>query len=154
MLFRSGLGNPLMSDDGLGIQVVQALQLKKWPPEVLILEAGTAALSYLGEISQSRRVIAVDAVSSGGLPGSIYRLTPAQILRLPGGWRESHGFTLPETIELARIMTGLPQNMVIFGLEPQNLGPGLGLSPEVQEALPRFIDHIAREIRQLITGNP
>jgi hydrogenase maturation protease len=134
-----GLGNPLMSDDGLGIHVVKGLKQKKWPPGIVILEVGTSVMNYLEEISQTLSLIAVDAVRAGGKPGSIYRLTLDELADAPGQF-ESHSFSLLQTIQLARLINGMPTDIVIYGMEPGQLGPGTQLSTAVQRTLPKMID--------------
>lgn len=149
-----GLGNVLMSDDGFGVYVVDELKKKDWPPEVSILEVGTSVVCYLEEISQSRSVIAVDAVRAGGKSGSVYRLVCGDIMNLPDDRRDAHGFLLPDVIKLARGTTGFPVNLIIFGMEPLDLGFGNQLSPVARKSLPEVIDAVAKEIENLLAHAP
>lgn len=143
-----GLGNLLMSDDGIGLRVTEGLKQKKWPPGVVILEVGTSVIQYLKEISRTRKLIAVDAVRAGGKPGSIYRLTLDELADAPGQF-ESHSFSLLQVIQLARYITGMPADIVIYGMEPGQLGPGTQISPVVQSALPKLIDQVTRDIERI-----
>lgn len=144
-----GLGQLLMSDDGLGIHAAEALKQRPWPPGVAILEVGSAVLNYLEEISLARRVIAIDAVEAGGAPGSLYRLEYGDLLPPPESLRDAHGISLAGVINLAREMTGFPTGIIIYGIQPQYTGPGNRLSPAVEAALPRLISSIAGEILQI-----
>lgn len=146
-----GMGNPLMSDDGLGVSVAEALKQKQWPPEVLVLEIGTSAMYYLEEISRSRHLIAVDAVRAGGKPGSIYRLTAENILCSPDSCRDVHNLSLPGVIGLARETKGFPANFIVYGVEPLNLSFGCQFSPEVKKALPKVIKEVEKEISKLMS---
>jgi hydrogenase maturation protease len=144
-----GLGNLLMSDDGLGIHAAEGLRQKEWPPGVLIQEVGTSVLNYLEEIGSSSHVIAIDAVRAGGVPGSVYRITGQDMPGPPGGLRDAHGVSLSGAIDLARGITGLPASLVIFGVEPRNLGFGNQISPAVKKALLRVIKMITEEILKI-----
>ncbi|MCL6560165.1 MAG: hydrogenase maturation protease [Firmicutes bacterium] len=145
-----GLGNTLMSDDGLAAHVVKGLKQKRWPSEILILEIGTSAIFYLEEIGRSRRIIAVDAVRAGGPPGSVYRLTGDDVVL--DGRRDSHGFSLLDVIGLAREMTGFPLDLTIYGVEPLDLSLGNHLSAPVKKALPEVINEIAKKMKILINN--
>ena len=149
-----GTGNILRSDDGLGVFVVDELKQKKWPPGLLLLETGTSTLNFLGKISRSYQVIVIDAVRVGGEPGSIYRFIMEDVRdNSPGGgFRNMHDFFVPDVIRLARSMTGLPAHTVIFGMEPQDLAPGIGLTPAVEKALPKIVNMITREIMENLLG--
>lgn len=145
-----GMGNLFMSDDGAGIHVVERLQQKEWPSDILIMEVGTSAVCYLEEISTSRQIIAIDAVRTGAKPGTIYRLTLEDITLFSDGWRDSHGFSFPHLIELARRITGFPTNVTIYGVEPLRLNFGNRLSGEVKNSLPRLTNEISKEIDELL----
>lgn len=62
----------------------------------------------------------------------------------------SHGFALPDAVELAKIITGLPVNIIIYGVEPLDFSFGKGLSTPVQKALPKVTEAIDREIHSFL----
>ena len=78
-----GLGNPILSDDGVGIRVAQAVRERLGETEVEFLEASLGGLRLAEQLEGYDRVILVDAIqtrgqgsaSGGGTPGTIYRLT-------------------------------------------------------------------------------
>lgn len=144
-----GLGNLCRADDGLGVRVARELKREKWPPEVLVLEAGTSVLDYLEEISRSRSVVAVDAVRAEGKPGAVYRFTVEELIFPEQSWCDAHSFFLPGVVALARRMTGLPQRVVIYGVEPADLGYGNRLTAEVGKVFGRLVRAVAEEINRL-----
>jgi hydrogenase maturation protease len=145
-----GIGHLLMADDGLGVLAVEGLRKKTWPRDVRILEAGVSAMLFLEEISRSQNVIIVDAVRMGGVPGSIYRLHFRDIPCVGDGWRDAHGFSPVTAIEMARELTGLPFNTVIYGVEPCAIEPGIGLSPAVASSLQTVMDRVEEEIERIL----
>lgn len=148
-----GLGNVLMGDDGLGVYVAAGLQEKKWPPGVLILDVGTSTFNYLEEISQSRILIAVDAIQAGGKPGCIYRFGCSDNVNRPDNWRDAHGFSLLDTVELARRINGYPVNFIIYGVEPLDINFSNSLSQAVKKSLVKVIDKVSEEIHYFLINN-
>ena len=57
-----GLGNPLMGDDGAGIQIVEELKKSDLPEYVDVIDGGTAGVGLIDLMSGYSRVIVVDAV--------------------------------------------------------------------------------------------
>lgn len=140
-----------MSDDGLGIQVIKELKKRKWPQNILILEAGTGIINYLEEISHARHIIVVDAIRGKRDPGSIYHLTLEDIKQPSDRWQDAHGFSLPAIIALAQKLTGLPHDIMIYGIEPFDLGFGCELSQPIKNALPRLIAALIEQMKNLKT---
>ena len=71
-----GVGNPLMGDDGLGIDVVANVQLA-WDetPELLFVDGGTWGMNLLPIIEQARRLLIIDAIDRGARPGTLVEPT-------------------------------------------------------------------------------
>lgn len=147
-----GMGNVLMGDDGVGVYLARELQNKQWPLGVTVLEVGTALFNYLDEISQSQTVLLIDAVRASGVTGSVYRLTLDDLVSSADGYWDGHEFSINHLIQLTKKITGYPKQVLIYGLEPKELGPGLGLSLEVEEVLPRAMQAISREVEKILSN--
>jgi hypothetical protein len=68
-----GVGNVLLSDEGIGVHVVNELSTRELPPGVSVVEGGTDGFRLLNIITEADRLIVIDAVKGGAEPGSIYR---------------------------------------------------------------------------------
>ncbi|MCF8010187.1 MAG: hydrogenase maturation protease [Clostridiales bacterium] len=141
-----------MSDDGLGVHVVVSLQKRVLSSQVLIFEVGTSILNYLDEISTANYVIAVDAVRAGGEAGRIYCFDDNNLKKPPGVRRDERGFTILQAVQLCRLMTGLPESLIIYGVEPLHLNFGNNLSTEINKVLPVLTGKIEKEINSLLTS--
>ena len=65
-----GLGNVAQADDGLGIHAVRELLARyHLPPEVEVIEGGTAGLLLVPVLSDADRAVIVDAIDLGAMPG-------------------------------------------------------------------------------------
>ena len=72
-----GLGNPILSDDGVGLRIARVLGSKLNQPEVTEMETSTADLNLLNLLAGYDRAIIIDAIqTTGGKAGQIYRLEP------------------------------------------------------------------------------
>src|SRR4051794_41702496 len=73
-----GMGNLLLSDEGVGVHVARALATRALPEGVSVVEAGTAFLDVLPDIEKADRILLIDAMAGGGAPGSGYRVAFGQ----------------------------------------------------------------------------
>ncbi len=138
-----GIGNLLLSDEGVGVHVARALRREQLPENVVTLEVGTAFLDALPEIEQADRIIIVDAMQADHVPGTIYRV-PFEDCVKPECIASLHGFDLSRVIFLAGRET--PPETIVFGVEPFRIDWGTDLSPEIQEMVPSVIEAIKAEI--------
>jgi hydrogenase maturation protease len=143
-----GLGNELLTDDGVGIHAIRELAQCP-PPRAELVEVGTRALDALGLLERSDAVIAIDAVMAEGTPGSVYRFDVQEA-------QETRGPTSPHSIGIVEALRLLPESsrprVTVIGVEPERMDVGMELSPRVREALPRVIELATAVARQLSTA--
>lgn len=142
-----GLGNPLRQDDGVGPRVVEELARQGLPDGVTALDGGTAALDLLWMLQGWDRVVVVDAAAMGREPGRFVRFTPddARLREAQGGF-SPHSAGLAEALNLARVLEQPLPYVVVFGVQPERIGWGQGISPCVEAALPALLEAILREV--------
>ena len=71
-----GLGNVLMGDEGIGVYVVRALELRTLPEGVECLDGGTGGFVLLEPLQSADRIVLVDAAADGNPIGTVTRTTP------------------------------------------------------------------------------
>ena len=143
-----GLGNPILSDDGVGIKVARKFGKMVRDPEVTIAEGNGAGLSLLDSIVGYDQVIIVDAIQTKeGSAGQIYHLRPesfffAQHLSSP------HQINLPTAIELGKMLNlPVPQKITIFAIEAEDvINFGEKCTLEVERAIPEVVNMVLREL--------
>lgn len=142
----AGLGNELLSDDGVGVHAVRALQQDP-PPGTIPVEVGTAVLDALHLFDEAGLVIALDAMQAGGAPGSIYSLDGDD---LDGAVPVSmHELSLAGAMRMLRRTT--PPPVLVLGVEPERLSLGLDLSDSVRAAVPRLVALVREKVAQCTT---
>jgi len=144
-----GMGNLFMSDEGVGIRIIDRLREDPLPVGVEVLDMGTSGLAVLHELQGPDKVIFVDCASMGAPPGTIRRFTPDEVTTQ----KTQQGISLHEgdllhTIALARRLGACSDEVVIFGIQPRTVDFGEELSSELAESL----DAYARAIRAEIDG--
>jgi hydrogenase maturation protease len=141
-----GIGNLLLGDDGIGVRAVQMLRERSLPESVELVEGGTRGIALTDELFGRRKVIVLDALDAGGEAGSIYRLEEGQLEGQAEGGLSLHDFGLLEALEMARLLGQAPDDVVLFGVQPKEVGLGRDLSPEVSGALPELVERVVAEV--------
>jgi hydrogenase maturation protease len=146
-----GLGNPLRGDDGIGPRVIEALDHRALPEGTTVLDAGTGGLDLLQVLEGWERAIIIDAADVGREPGQFVRFTPDEA-RFVGSEDATslHNAGLAEALALADAVGQPLPEMVIFGVQPEKIGWGEGLSPTIETALPALVDAVLDEVTRLI----
>jgi len=146
-----GLGNPILTDDGVGIQVVQAAAARRSPTDaVTFAEASVGGLRLLDFLVGYDRVVMVDAIRShDGRPGEIYRLGPSDLAAsIHSG--STHDLSFRETLDLGRRLgMTLPEDkgIVILAVEVEDISTfGDSCTPAVAAAIPRVVDVVLAQL--------
>jgi len=145
--FVLGIGNVLLRDEGIGCHVVHALEGIS-PPDVKIIDGGTCP-DVLQLIEDADKLVIVDAVKGGGMPGQIYRFHLEDITLEQKPFLSLHDVGLVDSLMLMQLwhpdFIGIGEALII-GVEPREINWGLELSPELQEKMPEIIDAILAEL--------
>ena len=151
-----GVGNPLMSDDGVGQRLLEALATRATPDDrVEFLDAGTLGFMLLPRVEQCDALLALDAASVGGAPGEL-RIFEGEdfdaFVRRPRC--SVHELGLHDLLDAARLMGALPARRALVGVQPERLGWGMALSPPVEAALPAAVEAAASLLERWLAANP
>ena len=142
-----GIGNPLQSDDGLGACAVQLLAEETLPAGVQVEELGTPGWGLVNFLQGWQRVILIDAVCMGEQPGAWRRLEKDEIQLIASDQvRSLHEPGLAESLSLAQTLGLLPDEIVLYGVEPACIQPGDELSPAVRQAITPLVKDILGEL--------
>jgi len=148
-----GIGNLLLADEGVGVQVAQALMKQSEPPKATVLDIGTSILDALPYLETADRVIVVDAMKADGKAGSVYRIGLEDCVQKKY-LASMHGFDLPRVLSLTRRKDAVP--VTVIGVEPARIEWSLELSPEVSAVFPEILRIVKDEINrtELVPSEP
>lgn len=147
-----GVGNYLMSDDGLSVHVLERLQADNLIPDnIQMIDGGTCGLDLLQYLEGVSNLIIIDAIKTrNGIPGSIIRLEGDKVPAYLSLKISPHDIGLPDLLATAKLRDLYPEKIVVFGIQPASLELGVELSPEVASKVDELIELIQREVNELI----
>ena len=141
-----GLGNPICSDDGLGVVAVDRIQRRyELPRGARALDGGTHGMSLLNEFEGVDDVILVDAVASDSPPGTCLRVEGETVMAAVRERESSHQVGISDLLDALRFTDSLPRRLVLLGIVPRTDELGLGLSPEVEAELDALVRAVVDE---------
>lgn len=132
-----GLGNILYADEGLGVRVAERLVAEhRFPDHVSVVDGGTQGLHLLGLVEEASRLLILDAVDFKLAPGSLVRRQDGHIPAYLSAQKASvHQNSFSEVLALATLRGCVPNEIVLLGMQPVELGLGCPLSLAAREAL-------------------
>lgn len=144
-----GLGNILLSDEAVGVRVVEHLQDN---PEcsalgLNLMDGGTMGLSLLVAMEDADAMVIIDAALVDGPPGTVKVFEGAEMdhfLRHRG--RSPHDIGLDDILDGLRLREAVPEHRALVGIQPKVLTIGEDLTPDVQDA----VSQAAQSVIQLV----
>ena len=145
-----GLGNPILSDDGVGCHVAAALKERLRDSASDIMETSIAGLDFLDLMTGYDRVIIIDAIRTvAGTPGQIYRLD-LEAFTATRHAASPHDVNLATALELGyRLGLDLPSHVDIFAVEVEDTSRySEECTPAVTTAIPRCTEMVVQELHR------
>jgi hydrogenase maturation protease len=138
-----GVGNPLMGDDGAGIEAVRMLAEVNLPANITVMDAATPGWALVEWIKNWPSVVIVDAMQMGLKPGE-WECFDASEVRFTSseGAVSLHDSDLAGGLALAEALGLLPPQLTFYGIEPESTEHGMLLSPAVSANLPELVKNI------------
>jgi hydrogenase maturation protease len=145
-----GIGNTLLTDEGIGIHVIHHLEaVHPDRPDVTLIDGGTLSFTLAEVVATHPRLIVVDAAYTGSDPGTVSCFEGAAMDRYLKGNRKSvHEVGLTDLLDIARLSDCYPKSRALVGIEPHSLDWGEQPTPPVAAAIPRAAAEVWRLIGQ------
>ena len=143
-----GLGNPILSDDGVGIKVAQEIGKRLKDPQVTVAETSEAGISLLDFVVGYDQVIIIDAMQTKeGKAGQIYRLNPDDFSSVKY-FPSPHQINLVTALELGKKLgLSMPSKVTILAIEAKDVTNfGEKCTHEVEQVIPKVVKMVLREL--------
>ncbi|MBW4666619.1 MAG: hydrogenase maturation protease [Cyanomargarita calcarea GSE-NOS-MK-12-04C] len=155
MLTIIGCGNLNRNDDAVGVIIAQQLQqflVQNPHPHVQVYDCGTAGMEVMFQARGSKKLIIIDASSTGSEPGAIFKVPGKELEALPEPSYNLHNFRWDNALAAGRkiFQNDFPDEVTVYLIEAANLDFGLELSPVVQCAAAKVFTEITENIMQSI----
>ena len=146
-----GMGNPILSDDGVGLLVADRLRESPLPEDVEVALSEVGGLRLLELVRGFTRVIIIDALrspaESGRHPGEVHRYEAKDF---KGGHRygSAHSIGLDTALEIGhKLGYDMPGEVTVFAIEAEDVETfGEELSPPVAAAAERVFALVREEV--------
>ena len=141
-----GLGNTILTDDGVGIYVARHIRKKLNVSNVDVKEASVGGLELLDLIQGYDKAVLIDAmVTRKHSVGTLFQIKPDELKG--GSAMDRHHISLPEALGLGdSLKMNLPRDLVIYGIEVDNTYTfGEKCTSPVEKAIPGIASHIISE---------
>lgn len=144
-----GIGNLLLTDDGIGIHALRELEARySFPDHVDLLDGGTMGLDLLPFLEGKEQILFLDAVNFRKGPGTIGELNDGEIPGFFATKLSVHQIALPDLLGAGKLLGTLPAQMCLVGIEPASLETGYGLSPTLGKRLEYYLDAIIGKLAE------
>ena len=140
-----GFGNPILTDDAVGIRITQELEQEF--PDLAVVATSEAGLSLLEQVTGYDRLVIIDSVKTGrGKPGELYRLE-LEDLKPASDFPSFHGLDIATAFKLGeKLGYPMPEQVSIYAVEVEdNTTFGEKCTPEVEQSMPFIVRQIIKE---------
>lgn len=130
-----GVGNPIMGDDGIGLELLTRLGRARPDPRVEYVDGGTGGMELVPVVQEASQLLILDAVA-GTEPGAVVHLTGDQLPRMLAAKLSPHQVGLLDVLSAVRLLGHEPERIEVIGIVPESVDLRIGLSAPVTAALP------------------
>ncbi|MGB1444825.1 MAG: hydrogenase maturation protease [Flavobacteriaceae bacterium] len=147
-----GFGNPVRSDDAIGVNVIEALKEKLNDAEhVSLFDMGTAAFEVLFQLEGHQKIILVDAVVNSGEPvGTVFKVPAEEVLAAPENnpLVFLHNIKWNQALSYAKqiLKDDYPEDIQVYLIAIENTKLEVGVSPAVAAAGEKVTGLILNEL--------
>ncbi len=142
-----GIGNVLLSDEGVGVHAVKALvQQYNLGKDVEVVDGGTTGMELLPDLEGADHLVVIDAIRAGQPRASVVRLEGDQVPAFFKTKISPHQVGLSDVLAALAFKGHAPAHVVLIGVQPVTLSLGMNLSPEVNARLDDVLTLVVREL--------
>ena len=143
-----GIGNILLSDEGVGVHVVDLLREQyAFSPAIDLVDGGTMGLDLLPLFQTRDKILIIDAVDFGKAAGHVGVLNGNNIPSVLNSKLSVHHIGLSDVLFAAKLMREAPPDVCLVGVQPKYLDVGLDMTDEVRAQLNTIIDHVLKKLK-------
>ena len=140
----AGVGNIFLRDDGFGSEVARRLASRPLPEGVQVVDYGIGGIHLAYDLLAGvDQLILVDSFTRDVAPGTVSLLQVEADDDLPPTV-DSHAMDPATVFASLRGLGGAPPPTVVVGCEPADVSEGMGLSPQVADAVDPTVEQVLR----------
>lgn len=145
------IGNSLRGDDGIAARLCDAL------PESALLDVCRFDLGpYTGFLKDClyghKAAIIIDSTQNGTAPGTVSIIDLDAMLERQSiiNLNSCHGFSLADELRIAKQYGALPERLIFFGVEVENVDWTENLSTKLKDMLPLLVQDLSHLVKNVV----
>ncbi len=144
-----GVGNTILSDEGVGVRVIERLLEKyRLPNEIQVLDGGTLGLDLLYYLEGVENLLMIDAVEMGAEPGTLLRMEGDEVPSFLSIKMSPHQIGIPDMLFAAKLKNLYPKHVVLWGVQPSVLDIGMELSPVIAGCVDDLVENVLEQLEK------
>jgi len=144
-----GIGNILLSDEGVGVHAVNAIKKRyAFSPEIEILDGGTMGLDLLPVFQTQNKIIIIDAVDFKKEPGHVGAIEGNKIPTVLNTKLSVHHIGFSDLLYAAKLTRDISPEVYLVGIQPKSLAVGLELTDEIRTRLDDIIELAIQKLKE------
>ncbi|CAG0955362.1 hydrogenase maturation protease [Burkholderiales bacterium] len=144
-----GIGNTILSDEGVGVFAAEALQKAyELPQGVEVIDGGTAGMELLDPLTDVDLLLVLDAVKAKRTPGELVVLAGKEVPVFFRAKLSPHQVSICDVLASLEFAGTPPKDIVLIGVEPESFELGLELTPRIAAAVPDMVARAHAELAQ------
>lgn len=142
-----GVGNILLTDEGLGVHVVQQLEREyRFSPAIAIIDGGTMGMELLSYMRGMTKLLLIDAIHGGEAVGTVYEFPHQEAEHYFTGNISVHEVGMQDILRIRALQEDPLEDATVIGIEPESLEIGLEPTETVKKALPEVITRVIKQL--------
>jgi len=145
-----GVGNVLLTDEGIGVRTVEALLGEyQFPDNVEVVDGGTAGMELVEIIANKEHVILIDAVNTGADVGTVVTLVDEEVPALFRSRISPHQLGISDLLGVMALTGETPKHFTLFGVVPFSMATGVELSPQMLPLKNILVENVVNKLEEL-----
>lgn len=143
-----GVGNILLTDEGLGVHVINDLRRNyTFTPSISLVDGGTMGMELLTYMRGMKKILLIDAINGGEAPGTVYEFPHKELEQYFTEHISVHEVGMQDILRIRAIQEDPLEDAVVIGVEPLSLEVGFEPSEVVAKALPDVKERVIKTLQ-------
>ena len=142
-----GVGNVILTDEAVGVRVVEALERDYALAECIsVIDGGTSGMELLEDLSHLDLLIVVDAIANKQPPATLITLRGDEVPVFFKRNLSPHAIGLSDVLASLEFMEAAPKECVIIGVQPLSMELATEMTPEIAALVPVLVGQVVEEL--------
>lgn len=144
-----GIGNIFLSDEAVGVRVIEALQQRfNLPDDLDVIDGGTCGFELMPDMANRDHLIVVDAVLSSEPPGSVLVLKDEEVPVVFTRKISPHQLGLADVLSALKMTDEFPPKITLIGIVPESMEFTMELTEKVKNSKEKALETLVQLLQE------